>query len=106
LDKSDKTYRIFILGGSAAHGTPKPEYGFGRILRALLEESYLAKDLFFRLEGGVRVTDDSIIVTYYNAPNAELIQSHYHNLPQKFAADHIDSRVPWLYNYKLYLRFR
>jgi len=39
-EKSDKTYRIFILGGSAAHGTPQPEYGFGRILRVLLEESY------------------------------------------------------------------
>ena len=40
LDKADGTYRIFILGGSAAHGTPQPEYGFGRILRVLLEERY------------------------------------------------------------------
>lgn len=38
--KSSKTYRIFILGGSAAQGTPQPVYGFGRILKVLLDEQY------------------------------------------------------------------
>ena len=37
------------------------------------DANHLAKYLFFRLEGDVRVTKDSIIVTYYNAPNAKLL---------------------------------
>jgi tetratricopeptide (TPR) repeat protein len=40
LNKSDKTYRVFILGGSAAFGTPNPSYGFWRILNVLLEDRY------------------------------------------------------------------
>jgi len=40
LNKSDNTYRIFVLGGSAAHGTPEPAFGFWRILRVLLEDSF------------------------------------------------------------------
>jgi tetratricopeptide (TPR) repeat protein len=40
LNKSDKTYRVFILGGSAAFGTPDSSYGFWRILKVLLEDGY------------------------------------------------------------------
>jgi tetratricopeptide (TPR) repeat protein len=40
LNKPDKTYRVFILGGSAAFGTPDPAYSFWRILRVLLEDAY------------------------------------------------------------------
>jgi tetratricopeptide (TPR) repeat protein len=40
LNKSDNTYRVFILGGSAAFGTPDPSYGFWRILKVLLEDEY------------------------------------------------------------------
>jgi len=39
-EKSENTYRIFILGASAAQGTPEPAYGFGRILQKILEEEY------------------------------------------------------------------
>lgn len=31
--------RVFVLGGSAAYGDPKPEYGFSRVLDVLLRES-------------------------------------------------------------------
>lgn len=34
------TYRIFILGESAAMGDPEPAYGFGRILAVLLQERF------------------------------------------------------------------
>ncbi len=37
--KSENTYRIFILGASAAQGTPDGAYGFGRILEAMLREA-------------------------------------------------------------------
>ena len=39
-DKSDNTYRIFILGSSAAQGTPDAAFSFGRFLRVMLREQY------------------------------------------------------------------
>ncbi|MEM7391694.1 MAG: tetratricopeptide repeat protein, partial [Verrucomicrobiota bacterium] len=38
--KPDDVYRIFILGGSAARGTPDPRFGFGRLLEVMLEDAY------------------------------------------------------------------
>jgi len=39
-DKTNNTYRIFILGESAARGEPDTAYSFGRILRAMLRQKY------------------------------------------------------------------
>jgi hypothetical protein len=39
-DKSDNTYRIFIMGASAAAGTPDGSYCFGRILQTMLHHQY------------------------------------------------------------------
>jgi hypothetical protein len=66
---------------------------------------HLAKALLQGLEGDVRVTKDTIIVTYYNAPNAEVLRRHYEGLPKKLAAENVDPKIPWLYNYKLDFRF-
>jgi len=68
--------------------------------------NHLAKDIFFRIEGDVRVSQDTIIVTYYNAPNAEQLRGHYEDLPGKLAEKNINPEIPWLYNYKLDFRFR
>jgi hypothetical protein len=68
--------------------------------------NHLAQDLFFRLEGDVRVSDDTIIVTYYNAPKQNLLRNFYEGLPDKLAADGVAPTVPWLYDYKLDFRFR
>ena len=70
------------------------------------DANHLAKDLFYGLECDVRVTKDTIVVTYYNAPNSERLQAYYTNLPEKLAQENIDPRVPWLYDYKLDFRFR
>jgi hypothetical protein len=70
------------------------------------DANHLAKDLFYGLECDVRVTKDTIVVTYYNAPNSERLQAYYMNLPEKLAQENIDPRVPWLYDYKLDFRFR
>ena len=70
------------------------------------DATHLAKDLFFALEGDVRVIKDRIVVTYYNAPNSERLKACYMDLPKKLAEQNIDPRVPWLYNYKLDFRFR
>ncbi|MBC8471048.1 MAG: tetratricopeptide repeat protein [Planctomycetes bacterium] len=39
-NKPDNTYRIFILGASAAQGTPEPAFSFGRILQEMLHDRY------------------------------------------------------------------
>ncbi|NQT93154.1 MAG: tetratricopeptide repeat protein, partial [Lentisphaerae bacterium] len=40
LRKGEGTYRIFLLGGSAAMGDPEPAYGMGRILELMLRDRY------------------------------------------------------------------
>jgi hypothetical protein len=67
---------------------------------------HFAQDLFARLDGDLRVHKDTIIVTYYNAPNVESLKCHYENLPQKLENEGVDPRIPWLYNFKLDFRFR
>jgi hypothetical protein len=70
------------------------------------EASHLARSLFQGIDGDIRVSEDTILVTFYNAPEAERMRHHYEGLPQKLAAEHIDPRVPWLYGYKLDFRFK
>ena len=70
------------------------------------DANHLARDIFFRMEGDVRISDDTIIVTYYNAPKADQLRAHYEHLPSKLRADNINPEIPWLYNYKLDFRFR
>jgi tetratricopeptide (TPR) repeat protein len=38
--KPQQGYRIFVLGGSAAMGTPQPAFGLARMLEAMLRERY------------------------------------------------------------------
>ncbi|MGB8953370.1 MAG: tetratricopeptide repeat protein [Candidatus Aminicenantales bacterium] len=38
--KPANTYRIFILGGSAAQGVPDSAFAFGRILKVMLQEAF------------------------------------------------------------------
>jgi len=70
------------------------------------DATHLAHDLFGGLEGDVRVTDDTILVTYYNAPNVEVLRQRYEHLPEKLAAEGVAPQIPWLYNYKLDFLFR
>jgi tetratricopeptide (TPR) repeat protein len=43
-DKPDGSIRLFILGGSAAYGTPDPSLGFGPMLELLLEHAFPTSD--------------------------------------------------------------
>lgn len=70
------------------------------------DAGHLAKSLLGGLEGDVRVAEDTIFVTYYNAPNVERLRGHYEGLPTRLENEHIDPHVPWLYGYKLDFRFR
>jgi tetratricopeptide (TPR) repeat protein len=40
MDKSPGAYRVFILGGSAAMGSPDPSFAFWRILEEMLQARY------------------------------------------------------------------
>jgi len=67
---------------------------------------HLSDAVFRNIDGDIRTKDDTIIVTCYNAPKEFNLQENYQNLPQKLAAEGIDPRVPWLYNFKLDFRFK
>ena len=54
----------------------------------------------------MRVTHDTIVVTYYNAPNPDQLREHYEDLPRKLERENVSPQVPWLYDYKLDFRFR
>jgi len=70
------------------------------------DSAHLARNLFQGLEGDIRVEQDTIVVTFYNAPNVELLRAHYENLPAKLQRQSVDPRIPWLYNFKLDFRFK
>lgn len=67
---------------------------------------HLAESLLAGLEGDVRVKKDTIVVTYYNAPNVERLREHYQGLPEILENEHTAAAIPWLYGYKLDFRFR
>jgi hypothetical protein len=70
------------------------------------DASHLAQSVFQGLDGDIRVSDDTIIVTYYDAPNVEQLRDHYENLPEKLLVQNVNPRIPWLYDFKLDFRFR
>lgn len=73
---------------------------------AAWEAKHLANAVFHDIEGDLRVADDTLLVTFYNAPDAGLLRQHYQGLPAKLRAENIDPRVPWLYGLKLDFSFR
>lgn len=71
-----------------------------------LEAKNLSMSFLRSLEGDIRVHDDTILITYYNAKNVELLKNHFEKLPFKLTQQGIDPRIPWLYDFKLDFRFR
>jgi hypothetical protein len=70
------------------------------------DAEHLAREFFDRIEGDIRVEQNTIVVTLYNAPNAELLRAHYENLPEKLKKEGVDPVVPWLYGFQLDFRFK
>ncbi|NJM16087.1 MAG: hypothetical protein HC896_12585 [Bacteroidales bacterium] len=66
---------------------------------------HLATEILAWSEGDIRVKDDTIIVTFYNAPK-HLNPADYMNLPKILQSENINPRIPWLYNFKLDFRFK
>jgi hypothetical protein len=62
---------------------------------------------FFRgIDGDIRVANDTIVVTLYNAPKTDLLKNHYENLPKILERENVNPKIPWLFDYKLDFRFR
>ncbi len=59
-EKSHQTYRIFVLGGSAAKGFPEPVHNFGRLLEAMLSDMY--PDVDFEVHNTAIVAINSHVV--------------------------------------------
>jgi tetratricopeptide (TPR) repeat protein len=59
--KSPGTHRVFILGESAAAGSPDPSYGFARILELLLREQFPEKR-FEVINAAVRGINSHLLV--------------------------------------------
>jgi len=70
------------------------------------DAKHLAHAVFNGIQGDLRVWDDTIVVTFYNAPNADRLREHYEHLPEKLAAENVPPQIPWLYNLKLDFRFK
>lgn len=68
--------------------------------------THLADAIFTKMDGDIKVKDDTIIVTCYNAPKELNLESHYKNLPNKLISEGINPKIPWLYDYKLDFRFK
>jgi hypothetical protein len=73
---------------------------------ATWDADHFAKHFLHGLDGDVRVRKDTIIVTYYNAPDAERLRRHYEGLPDTLERDQISPAIPWLYDFKLDFQFR
>jgi len=73
---------------------------------ATWDARHLASDVFRGLNGDVRVVDDTIVITYYHAPNEELLRAQYEDLPAKLRAEGVDPAIPWLYGFQLDFRFK
>jgi hypothetical protein len=62
---------------------------------------------YFGFGGDVRVVDKHrILVTYYNAPDADRLRVHYEDMPAKLRAENVYPRVPWLYGFHIDYCFR
>ena len=68
--------------------------------------THLADAIFNKIDGDIRVKNDTIIVTCYNVPKELNLQEYYENLPEKLEAEGINPKIPWLYNFKVDFRFK
>jgi len=73
---------------------------------ATWDAKHMATAYLAGLEGDLRVEGNTILVTYYNAPDADKLREHYEDLPAKLRAESIDPQVTWLYGFELDFCFR
>ena len=111
------------VGGT--HGTMNINIRYGHMTMALLAQTvihqfrerlgapfatwdakHLSSEVFRGLVGNLRVRENRLLVTYYNAPNREQLRAQYQGLPANFRAKGVDPHIPWLYGFELDFCFR
>jgi hypothetical protein len=70
------------------------------------DAKHLADAVFRGIDGDIKVSGDTIVVTLYNVPAVDKLRSCYEGLPEKLKAEQVEQRIPWLYGYKLDFRFK
>jgi hypothetical protein len=70
------------------------------------DSEHLANAVFRGIDGDLRVSGDTILVTLYNVPQVDKLRPHYERLAEKLTTEGIDPHIPWLYGYKLDFRFK
>jgi len=68
--------------------------------------THLADAVLGKIDGDIRVKDDTIIVTCYDAPKELNLHENYSDLPARLMSEGINPNIPWLYNFKLDFRFK
>ncbi len=67
---------------------------------------HFATEILAGLDGGIKVHEDTIVVTYYNAERLGPVAEELQGLPARLQREGVDPRVPWLYDLKLDFRLR
>jgi len=67
---------------------------------------HFADQLLSGLDGDLRVHDDTLLVTFYNAPHADRLRPLYEHLPARLVQEGVDPHIPWLFGFKLDFRFK
>ena len=67
---------------------------------------HFATELLAGLDGDIRVVGDSIVVTYYNAPNVDKLKTEVENISEKLASEGINPKILWLFDFKLKFQFK
>ena len=68
--------------------------------------THLSDAVFNKIDGDIRIEQDTIIITSYNMPKEFGLHDAYQHLPQKLEEEGINPRIPWLYDLKLDFRFK
>lgn len=71
-----------------------------------MEASNLAKTVFMGIDGDLRVKNDTIIVTYYYAPESAKFREIFKDIDKKFESENVDPRIPFLYGFKIKYMFK
>lgn len=66
----------------------------------------ISEKILTNMEGDVRVSGDTIIVTYYKDHEILGLRDKYQNISQKLEQQNISPKIPWLYDFKLDFRFK
>lgn len=67
---------------------------------------HMAKSIFLDFDGDLKVSDDTILITFYGVPQHLKLHEYFTNLPQRLIRSGINPKVPWLFDFKVDFVFK